>query len=229
MMSELAPENPFPYETLSAHRGLTEIRELLSLVNTGGGFIGGGYARYCLSPLPKPSVPSDVDIFCKEVGAYQYLIDEIVRRGGEVKFRTPNAVTLNPPSYWISCPTIQIISPTLMVGGPWELISKFDFTISIAALTWEGQGIAHLDFEDHEYKQALIVNNIQCPVGTMKRVLKYAKKGYKLSAHELLKFYSFWDGWAPNKKEELAKLINIPAPDRTPQDQEDYRRLMYID
>lgn len=226
-MNEQAPV--FPYAVLTAHRGLTEIKGLLHLVNTSGGFVGGGYARYCLSPLPKPLAPSDVDIFCKVESVYQYLPEEIVRRGGKVVFTTPNAVTIQPPEAWRSCPKIQIISPTIWLGDAWSVISQFDFTVSSAALTWEDQGIAHKEFEDHEYRQLLVVNKMQCPIGTLKRAMKYSKKGYKLSSTEMLKFYSAWEGLAPEKKEELIQIINVPHQERSPEDRETYRRLVYID
>lgn len=227
MISELATD--LPYSVLTAHRGLTEIKELLHLVNTGGGFVGGGYARYCLSPLPKPSVPSDVDIFCKELGAYQYFIDEIVRRGGKVKVQTLNATTIKPPESWVSCPMIQIISPNVMVGDPWSIISRFDFTIAIAALTWQDQGIAHLEFEDHEYKQVLVVNYIQCPVGNMRRAMKYIKKGYRLPVKEMVKFYEDWMNKPTETQREIMELMGMAPEQWTEKTRERFRDLIYID
>lgn len=227
MVSELAPD--LPYSVLTAHRGLTEIKELLYLVNTGGGFVAGGYARYCLSPLTEPVAPRNVDLYCKEAGAYQYLSDEIVRRGGSITFQTSNAISIKPPAKWVACPTIQVINPSVMGGSPADTIAIFDFTIAMAVLTWEDQGIASKEFEEDEAGMQLRVNRIQCPIGTFKRALKYAKKGYKLSSMEMLKFYRAWDGLAPDKKEELVQLIATPHTERTPEDMEAYRRLVYID
>lgn len=228
-MNEQAPLDPYPYAMLQAHRGLTEIKDLLHLVNTSGGFVGGGYARYCLSPLPKPLAPSDVDIFCKEAGAYQYLIDEVVRRGGKIKVQTLNATTIKPPDSWVSCPMIQIISPTVMVGDPWSIISRFDFTIAIAALTWEDQGIAHLEFEDHEYKQVLVVNYIQCPVGNSRRMHKYLKKGYKISVKEMVKFFLDWETKSPERRKQILDLVDMKPEDWTTETRERFRDLIYID
>lgn len=218
-----------PYDILFANRGLTEIETLLHVVGINGGYVAGGYARYCLSPAPKPFQPNDVDVFCKNEGAYQLIVDEIVRRGGAIKFKTDNATTIVPPKEWVACPMIQVINPTVMGGEPWDLISTWDFTVASAALTFGKQGITHLDFVKDELAGRLVINKIQCPIGTMKRVLKYYKKGYKFSSQELLKFYKVWDGLATDRKEELVKVIEIPASNRTEEERETYRRLVYID
>lgn len=226
-MNEQAPVQP--YKTLFVKRGLTEIKTLLHLVNTTGGFVGGGYARYCLSPLPKPALPSDVDIFCKSAGAYDLIVDEIVRRGGKVKIKTVNATTIVPPSEWIACPMIQVIAPEVMVGDPWSIISRFDFTIAIAALTWGDQGIVHPDFEEHEYNQKLVINYIQCPIGNSRRMHKYLKKGYKVSVKEMVKFFKDWESKSEERRQQILDLVDMDPQDWTEQTRERFRDLIYID
>lgn len=218
-----------PYAGLSIKRGFTEIEELFLLVKAYQCFIAGGYARYCLSSIPKPVQPVDVDVFCKVPRAYGEIVDELKRRGAKVEFTTSNATSLKPPESWVACPKIQVINPTVMGGDPWDLLQIFDFTIAQAALVTERAGIAAKEFEEDEAGMQLRVNRIQCPIGTFKRALKYAKKGYKLSSTEMLKFYRAWDGMAPEKKEELVQLIATPHTERAPEEMEAYRRLVYID
>lgn len=218
-----------PFAILMVQRGITEIKSLLTLVGAYDCFVGGGYARYCLSPLPKPAAPSDVDLFCKTEEAYESIISTLKERGAKVKVQTLNATTIVPPEDWIACPMIQVISPTVKVGDPWSIISTFDFTIAIAALSTEHAGIAHKDFEDHEYKQILVINYIQCPVGNMRRALKYIKKGYRLPVKEMIKFYEDWMNKPTETQKEIMDLMGM-APDQwTEQTRERFRDLIYID
>lgn len=214
---------------LIVQRGLTEIRGLLTLANAYDCFVGGGYARYCLSPVPKPSPPSDVDLFCKTEGAYEGIIEALKERGAHIKIQTLNATTLTPPEDWIACPTIQIINPTVMVGDPWSIISRFDFTIAIAALLTNMVGIAHKDFEDHEYKQVLVVNYIQCPIGNSRRMHKYLKKGYSISIKEMIKFFLDWEAKSPERKQMILNLVDMKPEDWTDKTRENFRDLIYID
>ena len=218
-----------PYEILFVKRGITEIKDLLILANAYNCFVGGGYARYCLSPLPKPASPSDVDLFCKTEESYGQIIEELKRRGAKVKVQTLNATTIKPPDEWVACPTIQIINPTIMVGDPWSIISRFDFTIAIAALITEHAGIVHKDFEDHEYKQILVVNYIQCPIGNMRRAMKYIKKGYRFPVKEMVKFYEDWMNKSTETQKEIMDLMGLAPEQWTEKTRERFRDLIYID
>lgn len=218
-----------PYKVLFIKRGLTEIRKLFLLVEAHGGFIAGGYARYCLSPVPKPVPPSDVDVFCKEEGAHDKLIKALEGFGAKIKIQTVNATTIIPPPDWVACPTIQIINPAVMCGDPWSIISRFDFTIAIAALIGKDQGIVHNNFEEDEYKGALVVNYIQCPVGNLRRAMKYIKRGYKLSVREMIRFYEDWDNKSLERKKEIMDLVGMKPEEWTEQTREKFRDLIYID
>lgn len=218
-----------PYKVLFVKRGLTEIRKLLLIVSACDGFVAGGYARYCLSPVPKPVQPGDVDIFCKEEGAYGKIIQALKDQGATVKIQTVNATTMNPPSDWVACPMIQIINPAVMCGDPWSIISRFDFTIAIAALLGNIQGIAHKNFEEDEYAGRLIVNYIQCPIGNSVRLHKYLKKGYKVSIKELVKFFLDWESKSEERRQEILNLVDMDPKDWTEKTRESFRDLIYID
>lgn len=223
------PENTNPYSYVPVRRGITEIETLRSLVSIHDGFIAGGYARYCLSPLPKPVVPSDVDVFCRTKEAYTDILNELKRRGAKVKVETVNAATLTPPDGWISCPTIQLINPSVMVGNPWSIISRFDFTVTIAALMGPDHGIAHKEFEVDEYAMQLKVNYIQCPVGNSRRMHKYLKKGYTISVKEMIKFFIDWETKSPERRKQILDLVDMKPEDWTEKTREDFRDLIYID
>lgn len=223
------PENTNPYAYVPVRRGITEIESLRSLVSVHDGFIAGGYARYCLSPLPKPVIPSDVDVFCRTEDAYMNILNELKRQGAKVKIETVNAATLTPPDKWISCPTIQLINPSVMVGNPWSIISRFDFTVTIAALMGPSHGIAHKEFEADEYAMQLKVNFIQCPVGNMRRAIKYCKKGYKLSVKEMVKFYKDWESKDEGRRQQILSLVDMDPKDWTAETRDNFRDLIYVD
>ena len=222
-------DNGKPYAELKVHRGLTEIETLFFLVSAMGGYIAGDYARYCLSPLPKPAAPSDVDIFCKTEDAYTKILETLKERGAKVDIETTNAASLKPPANWVSCPKIQLINPTVMVGDPWSVISRFDFTIAIAALTTSGAGIAHKNFEEDEYAMRLKVNYIQCPVGNMRRALKYCNKGYKFPVREMIKFYKDWETKSEERRQQILDLVDMDPKDWTVETRESFRDLIYVD
>ena len=83
--NESKEEKPQPYiskvgfVTVPVLRGFTEIAFLFSIAHTESSFICGGYARYCASPNKKPTLASDVDIYCKDKETFERL------KGGHLK------------------------------------------------------------------------------------------------------------------------------------------------
>ncbi len=221
--------NQDPFEIVPVVRGLTEIKDLLTIVRMSGGFVAGGYARYCVSPLPRPALPSDVDVFCTASIAYDSIVERLVEAGATIKITTVNATTIIPPKEWVSCPTIQIIKPEVMVGDPWSIISKFDFTIAIAALQGGDFAMVHPSFMVDEHNQRLVVQHIQCPVGQMRRAMKYCKKGYKFPVKQMLKLYDDWDTKTAQRKEDIKKVVNLPEADWTDETRNQFRDMIYVD
>ncbi len=227
-MNEQAPAQP--YKILDIQRGISEISKLLIHVEAYNCFVAGGYARYCLSPVQKPLAPNDVDVFCKEAKDYEPLIKSLTERGAEIIVQTQNATTIKSPASWVSCPTIQIISPTVSSGNPWHVISTFfDFTVTMAAIMHSSYGIVHPNFEEDEHKKSLRVVNIICPLGNLKRAAKYIRKGYRLGAQDMIKFYEAWEKTPQVSRDKLKELAGVPPEERTQEQKETYRRLMYVD
>ena len=69
-----------------------------------------------------------------------------------------------------------------------DLINHFDFTINQIAI--DKNGIVYSDrFEDDFKNKKLVLNNIPIPGSTLKRLVKYLNKDYKINNTELEKLY----------------------------------------
>lgn len=85
---------------------------------------------------------------------------------------------------------IQLIRAEHLVNEcVYDTISKFDFTINMAAYDLLGDIIiAHVDFYKHNMKRKLVFNEDTIyPIVSMHRAIKYMERGYKLSGYEQVK------------------------------------------
>lgn len=216
------------YVTLPIQRGLTEVKVLRQLLTAFNGYIAGGYARYCLSQRDEPFPTKDVDVWFKAKDDADAFVVELERRGATLKRTLPTSFVYEAPPAWKGCPEINVI--TTFIGTVPEVLKDFDFTVTMAFLGDNNEyGGAHKDFLEHDQAGSLVVHNIICPIGNLKRAAKYFAKGYRMSAQEMLKFYAKWDGLEPEKKAELGAIASVPHEDWTEEDRDTYRRLVWLD
>lgn len=169
------------------------------------GFIAGGV---CRSILNNETV-KDIDIFCKTEDSFDELIklfglerpDEIIAFGNYdsyIEVTRENDLMLEFPLMLANREyIIQIIKPRrnehlCTFGAPLEVVSKFDFSVCRLYLDELGN-ITSVDNYDNVLidlnRKTLRVNNIVCPISSMRRALKYVTKGYFLPLNEMMKLF----------------------------------------
>jgi hypothetical protein len=206
------------FKTIPIRRGFTEIAPLYDLALKNNCIICGGYARYCASPLPtaKVKIASDVDLFPKSEEACNILLTDLKAVGYEIKYENHICYTLAPTEtakvklQYI--PTPQIIKPVVegkivTVGTVEELLDNFDFTIVRAAILSPTTVLVDEDFEQDEIHHILRLKNIHCPISSLLRCCKYARKGYFMRPAEALKLFNDWTARGEDYQKRLNELF----------------------
>lgn len=114
--------------------------------------------------------------------------EESIRKFGE-KFKDNLSFSSdNADSYLIGGKKIQVIKKEGFVGlNSEELVSKFDFTVCMAALYRDGL-YSHPDFYKDNCARSLVFTGSDFPISSLVRANKYiAKKGYSISPENLVK------------------------------------------
>lgn len=231
------------YVTLPIMRGFSEIALLWEIAQKHSSMVCGGYARYCLSQLPKPHPAGDVDLFPQSDESSAALIAELKGIGFKVKHENEISLTFvrletHADPRGLICPIVQVIKPVLKgaivtVGEMREILNNFDFTIVRAALVSPTEGIADQDFIEDDKAWKLRLKNIHCPISSLHRCVKYSKKGYWLGLAESVKLFMDWNERGRDYQWKLMDLIgkmkgpNGEEPNK--EDIEELERLMNID
>lgn len=202
-------------------RGVYEIEPLLNLCDTIGGRIIGGYARFCCSPRENPDRAGDVDIFpvgassedCERI--YESWKTALASAGLVAKHENNVSITYEKPEKppFNRCPTIQLIKPVsegaiLTMGSVEDVLGNFDFTIVRVSLNSDRRtATAWASFNDDEQSRRLRILNIHCPISSLLRVMKYARKGYYMRPIEAMKLFADWENRTPEYRNRMADLF----------------------
>lgn len=199
------------------NRGYHEVENILNLVREFGGVIAGGYARYCASPLEEPAKASDIDVFTNSEDQYNDLRAECVNaRGWRVVAETDLAITFSGEGRRANLP-FQIIKPK-QYNTVEELLSQFDFTVAQAAIDADSKRVLYSeDFEKDELAKNLVICNINNPIQTLDRILKYADRGYGIKPTEYVKLFEAWDALSAEDKSKFKNSLDkikeyLPQP-----------------
>lgn len=209
------------FTLIPIRRGGTQIEPLLDLFEkiekeTGETcYICGGFARWCASPLQEPYPPSDLDIYSEGKKAHE-AISKILNDLLRTDKSSPIAVSYVRPSdkgsFFTYLPPIQLIKPRkegnlISYGKLEDIINHFDFTVIRVGIQDSKWVMADMNFVEDEINHVLYIKRVQCPVSSLGRCLKYAKKGYYLPPHESLKMLVDWDGRSDSYKKKLTNLL----------------------
>lgn len=160
---------------------LFNLQQLHNLIKAYG-FIAGGA---CRASLNNEEI-KDFDIFCFSKESYEPLKAILAdmygdKRENELVYQVAN---------------IQLIKPresafVKTYGQPIEVISKFDFTVA-RSYTLDGKTFQWIDeeFEQDLISKNLRIKNIVCPISTLKRVIKYCKRGYFIKTRSIIQLFS---------------------------------------
>jgi hypothetical protein len=187
--------------------------------------------RYMVSPVAKPYPAGDIDIYPYNDDACETILGDIQKFFGPFRpmtlrkmqgldlradARFLKVLAESPVAYSVKIDEetkIQIIKPdnkgAMVVTGNLENILKnFDFTVCKAGLLDINSAMVDDNFVRDELTNSLVITNIHCPIGQMKRIAKYVKKGYRISPDETFKVLLDWDSRSKDYKSRMAELMN---------------------
>lgn len=208
---------------LPIHRGLDEIIPILQLLGDKNAFICGGYARYCASPNETPVKAGDVDIYCYDEDAFEEIFQHFKSVGMEVRFDSEVALTYLKPkddaNPYFGCPVIQLIKPInqgaiIATGSMESILNNFDFSVIRCGIVWTDDGwrvLADEDFVKDEGDKFLRIKNIHCPISSLLRFMKYARKGYDTKPSQLIKLFADWDNRSDAYRSRLFELFRAAS------------------
>ncbi len=217
--NEPAPEG---WIQIPCVRGIFEINPVFDLLDKTGGRIIGGYPRFCCSTAQRPVSAGDCDIF--PVGAtqeesasiYKRIHAELTSVGLTIKHENNVSITWEaegkPP--YDKCPVIQLIKPiregAIVTDGTVEdILANFDFTVVRVALNSDRKtATAWASFPEDEKRKLLRILNIHCPISSLLRVMKYARKQYYMRPAEALKLFVDWDGRDDEYRQRMIELFS---------------------
>jgi hypothetical protein len=208
------------FKTIPLLRGFTEISVLYDLAQKNDCVICGGYARYCGSPLLTANVKhaSDLDLFPKSEQACENMLKDLIAMGYEKAHENHVSITLRAVDKnnikLLSIPTPQIIKPVIegkivTLGTVEEILQNFDFTIVRAAVISPTELLVDEDFENDEMHGILRLKNIHCPISSLLRCCKYARKGYFMRPMEALKLFQDWTNRGLEYQQRISELFLV--------------------
>lgn len=210
------------FKTIPIRRGFSEIKPFYEICQQADAVICGGYARYCASPKPTPKVvpAGDVDMFPKSEAATDVLLGRLKAMGFEVRHENHVSITMKPTEAngndldWL--PTPQIIKPVIegkivTLGTVEEILENFDFTIVRAAIDSPTDAVVDEHFEEDEKHGVLRLENIHCPISSLLRCCKYARKGYFMRPIQALKLFNDWTDRGEDYRIRLNDLFTESA------------------
>lgn len=187
----------------------------------GKGNIIGGFVRWMVSPHHDPAPAGDIDIYpngmeeMADIHSWIYANIELKDKG-----KKPHMTDLSTSFVPAYGPKIQVINPTntghiVAKGSMEQILNNFDFTVCRAGLLDLQTGLVDDEFVHDEMRKRINIKQIHCPLGEIKRIAKYAKKGYYVSPAELYKLFADWDQRSDDYKEELRAAISAWEDMRT--------------
>ena len=176
-------------------------RYLLKISGTYG-FLAGGAVRYLLMKNVKIK-SDDFDFYAYTPEGRAALHERFIDAG----FRDVS-VNVNAWNLKKGNTKIQIIKS---FAGPIErVIDEFDFTICRVAT--DGKFIYRdKDFYRHCRKKLLVLKTIQCPVGAIRRLVKYSKKGFWISNLQIVRLYEDYVNRGDIYRQKLTSFLEKQA------------------
>lgn len=165
-----------------------------------GGWIAGGFARWCCSPSDSPAPADDIDVFFADTGALRATQAHLERLGARVTREVSYFVELDTGDLLSPLPPkrLQLIKPFVEDGarswGPTirDVVRQIDITVCRVAINSVEHALADPAFEDDERDRIVAPVCINDPVAVMVHSLKYVAKGYSMRSPEIVSVFNNW-------------------------------------
>lgn len=237
------------FEVVKIQRGLKPVKPVLDLLEGKDAHICGGYARYMASPNKGRRLrkSGDVDIYCADEAVFEVLKTEFMKYL-EIRFENEMAITFlkvkrkaaNKSNPFYGCPVVQLIKPVeegaIVAKGSLEhILENFDFTVTRAAVFLDNDGkykvMVDENFMKDEEARFLRILNIHCPISSLIRFMKYARKGYYTRPSQVMKLFVDWDNRPLEYRQRLMVLFDAGAEagELTPEEIDELEKLLRID
>ncbi len=151
-------------------------------VENRGAIIAGGFIRAYFAG----EHPSDMDLYFQEQPHFDAFTALMKQRGWAEEASTERAITLLKDGK-----AVQLIR--YVFGRPSDIIQQFDFTVCAASMIVfnptnapKGNLVLHDDFFEHLAGRVLIFQGSSLPLASLKRVIKYVKRGYSICDENLI-------------------------------------------
>ena len=226
---------------LPIKRHLSDLDPLAPIIN-GRGYIAGGFAHWCLSPRFDPVATRDVDIYCYTEDSFQVIVDNLLAKGYKQKYRSNFSIGFEPMG---TLPKITVIIPRkesnlITFGEPSVVVGQFDFTVARCYLEVHNDDFGDVNFADWKgfalddcfaedsANLSLNIINMACPLSTLKRVIKYTSRGYKIRMKEYIKIFNKWAAM-PTANQDAIKVALESPESLTPEDLTKVLNTIYVD
>lgn len=207
-------------------RKTKELDELFETIQVFGGFVSGGYARWCASPNPG-AMPRDLDVFVSSKDSENRIRLILQDRKYRNYFENENTYNFALPEYYDHIVAenkevlfseefrksfkVQLIkhNNSLDFSNLNKIINHFDFSVVRCGFESKESILADPDFIKDEKDRYLRIKHVHCPIGTMIRAMKYKVKGYTFESINIIKLMEFWEkNMDVNKKEQVSNDPN---------------------
>lgn len=198
-------------------------------ISTNDVFICGGYARYATTKNDSASsFPNDVDLFFLNHRAFEITSQRLEMDGFTLRAVTNKSHEGLIYDFWYDdqpCHNIQLISPQYTIKRiidrfkdaeaidctePFLLertLAAFDLTccmVGIKALEWNKGAIAAQQYLLADKNQEVMLGQlVQSPIKTGLRIIRYAKRGYRIPPITLLHLFLMWDQMSDEEKQSM--------------------------
>lgn len=213
-----------------------EIINLATAINPLG-FIAGGALRNVIEGEPI----RDIDIFLYENDEqYEWGVKQTLFGLGYTELFT-NPLVTRFQGGGADFELVDLIKPRedrymKTFGAVKTVLSRFDFSVCRAAVFKLGEPspvlLADTKFEDDIKYKTLRIQNIVCPISTVKRIGKYATYGYSIGAGQIVKLFVEWSNRPPEDNLRLIDLLYKSSntdEDLTDDELGELRQILYID
>jgi hypothetical protein len=95
------------------------------------------------------------------------------------------------------------------LGTMEEILENFDFTVVRAGILNSKEVMVDEDFENDEKHLYLRLKNIHCPISSLLRCCKYARKGYFMRPIEALKLFNDWTDRGDEYRSRMVELFGM--------------------